>query len=157
MKNIFLISSFIVILLFSSCNFNITDIPGPQISTNIKSAKSHGTFICAFTPNGKKLNGSEMKSIFAEKKYFLNEGFFGRFDIDCCESQLVIIYNGNDYVETLNDIPQNWEVVGFFPSYTGILMKSYKGSVFPDSIPIKIIPDVKKPDSIEMLTLYKVK
>ena len=77
-KNMICILSGLTISLFlSSCNFNITDIPGPQISSTIETSKKHGTFICAYNLKGNKINGIRVESFFAEKKYWLGEGLFG--------------------------------------------------------------------------------
>ncbi len=46
-----------VIAFMQSCNFNIDDIPGRQVSWSIKSAKKHDTFICAYRANGIQLTG----------------------------------------------------------------------------------------------------
>jgi hypothetical protein len=139
-----------ILIMVSSCNFNINDNPGPQTSSSIESSKSHGAFICAYKVNGSRINGSLVESIFAEKKYWLNQGFFGSFDINCCQSQLVIVYDSSHNSTPLNDVPENWEVI-----HSDIMVKYYDGIVFPDTIHIMVKPDVKK-DSVNDITLYKV-
>jgi hypothetical protein len=147
----------LTVLFFSSCNFNLTDIPGPQISTTIRSSKKHGTFICSFRIKGNALNGVEIESIFAEKKYFLRKGFFGKSKINSSESQLVIVFKSDNKMITINDIPKNWDVVGFTLHNSKIIVNEYKGNIFKDSIQIKLIPNLKVPSSFEILTLYKIK
>ena len=68
-------------------------------------SKKHDTFICEYKLSGDKINGLKIESIFAEKKYWLGEGFWSRFDINCCESQLIIVFKDNNTMTTLNDIP----------------------------------------------------
>jgi hypothetical protein len=145
------VTSFALIaLLFPSCNFNIDDNPGPQISSSVEDAKNHNTFICAYKVNRNRINGSLVNSIFAEKKYWLNEGFFGTFDINCCESQLIIVYDSSHNSTPLNDIPESWEAI-----HSDIIAKYYDGIVFPDTIHIMVKPDVTK--AIENdITLCKI-
>ena len=156
-KNSKIISSVLVISqVFFSCNFNVTNIPGPQVSSTIETSKRHGTFICAYFLNGNNINGLRVESFFAEKKYSLTEGIFGRFTIDCCESQLVIRLKDDNTIITLNDIPQNWEILGFKSQNSKIIVKNYKGISFPDSLSIIVRPDVKNKVVFEKLTLYKL-
>ena len=142
----------ILLNLLSSCNFNITDMPGPQISSTIESAKKHGSFICGFKVNENKINGSPVNSIFAEKKYWLSEGFWGHFEVNCCESQIVIVYDVSHNAVKGNDVPEYWKYINNL-----VVTRYYKGTVFPDSITIKVIPDINKPDSFGNFTLYKIK
>ena len=141
-----------LIMLFSSCNFNITDNPGPQTSTSIDWSKKHGAFICAYKVNGNRINGNLVESIFAEKKYRLNEGFFGTFEIDCCESQLIIVYDSSHNSNPLNDVPENWN---YFRGE--IIVKQYTGVVFPDTVHIRVRPNVKDSTVVNDFTLYKIK
>ena len=144
-------------MLSFSCNFNITDNPGPQISSTIESSKKHNTFISAYKIDSNNINGIPIKSIFAEKKYWLSKGFFGKFNINCCESQLIIKLIDDNTMITLNDIPQNWEVIDFRSLNSKMIIKSQKGIVFPDSITILIRPDVKNKNTLDSLTLYKLR
>jgi len=144
----------ITFCLISSCNFNITDNPGPQISSTIESSKKHGTFICAYKITGNKLNGFEVTSIFAEKSYLLTEGLFGHFDIDCCKSQLVIVLK-NDVIPTLNNEPINWKIIDFEIPHSSMAVKYYKSAVFPDKLDIQVIPSIKDTSNIENITLLK--
>ena len=86
----------------------------------------------------------------------MTEGIFGRFTIDCCESQLVIRLKDDNTIITLNDIPQNWEILGFKSQNSKIIVKDYKGISFPDSLSIIVRPDVKNKVVFEKLTLYKL-
>jgi hypothetical protein len=164
MKSSYIINNSITILLllslsqfFYSCNFNITDNPGPQISTTITTAKERGSFICSYNLKGSKINGLRVESVFAEKKYSLGDGIFGKFSLDCCESQLVISFKDDNNITTLNDVAQTWEVLGFKVWNSKILVKDYNGILFPDSIQIIIVPDVNNKTAFEKLTLYKIK
>lgn len=139
----------------SSCNFNITDKPGPQISSTIESSKNHGAFICAYDVNGNSINGLRIQSVFAEKKYWLEEGYLGEFKINCCESQLIIKLIDENTLITLNEVPQNWEVIGFRSLNSKMIVKSQKGIVLPDSITILIRPDVKNKNTLESVTFHK--
>ncbi len=152
--------SSIIFLIFAaalcSCNFNINDIPGRQVSWSIKSSRKHGAFICAFRVPGDTINGIKIYEIFGERKYELGSGIFGRFTINCCESQLVITSTDFNYV-TLNGVPQNWEMIGFDPVHSDILAKEYQTINFPDSLVIKIRPNVKDSNNVKAVTLYKIK
>jgi hypothetical protein len=150
---IFFIVSF---LIYSSCNFNITDKSGPQISSTIESSKNHNAFICAYDVNGHRINGLRIESIFAEKKYWLEDGYLGKFKINCCESQLIIKLLDDNTMITLNDIPQNWEAIDFRSLNSKMIVKFQKGIVFPDSITILIKTDVKNKNILDSLTLYKL-
>ena len=156
-KTAFILLAFTGCQIFLSCNFNITDVPGPQVSSTIETSKRHDTFICAYTLSGNKINGLRVESFFAEKKYSLSEGLLGKFKIDCCESQLVISIEDDNTIITLIDTPQNWEIIGFKSLNSKIIVKDYKGISFPDSLAIVVRPDVRNEDIFEKLTLYKVK
>lgn len=138
-----------------SCNFNLTNIPGPQISSSIQSSINHKTFICSYLLNGSIINGVQIESIFAEKKYVLGEGIFGKFKIDCCQSQLVIKLKDDNTITTLNDVSENWEILGFMSNNSKILVKDFKGISFTDSLSIIIIPNVNNKVVFKKLTLYK--
>jgi len=148
--NLFIASFALIATLLSSCNFNIDDIPGPQTSSSIEDAKNHKTFICAYKVNGNRINGSLVNAIFAEKKYWLNEGFFGRFEINCCESQLIIVYDSSHNSTPLNDIPENWEAI-----HSDIIVKYYDGIIFPDTVHIMVKPDTAKA-IVNDIALYKI-
>ncbi|MEO6228563.1 MAG: hypothetical protein ABIP10_00480 [Ferruginibacter sp.] len=151
-----IVSTITISLLLTSCRFNITDNPGPQISSNLESSKSHGAFLCEYKINGSRISGLKVKSIFAEKKYGLQTGFWGKFDINCCESQLVILFQDDNTMTTLNDNPENWEVVGFHLHDSKIIIKYYQGISLPDNIEIYIRSNVENKDSFEIITLNKL-
>ena len=132
--------------IFSSCNFNITDNPGQQVSSSIESAKKPGTYICAYKVIGDQINGYPIQLIFAEKQYYLNEGIFGTFEINCCESQLVIFFKGENNTASLNGIPQNWDIIGFDQLHSQMMVKYFSEVNFPDTIQISVRPDVNKVD-----------
>lgn len=157
MKPTFILLAFICCQIFLSCNFNITDNPGPQVSSTIETSKRRGTFICAYTFSEKIINGLQVESFFAEKKYILSEGILGKFEINYYESQLIIRLKDDNTIITLNGIPQNWEISGFKSLNSKIIVKDYKGIYFPDSLAIIVIPDVRNDDIIKKVTLYKVK
>lgn len=144
-----------MLCLISSCNFNITDNPGPQISSTIESSKKHKTFIGEYKIAGDKMNGREITSIFAEKSYSLTEGLFGHFVIDCCQSQLVIIFKTDSGIITLNDTPINWQVIGFKTLHSNSIVKYYTNTVFPDSFNVQVMPSISDTLDIENVTLYK--
>lgn len=147
---------FLFVGVLLSCNINITDNPGPQVSTSIESAKKRHTFIDSYKLNTNTINKIPIESIFVEKKYFLPTGFLKSFDINCCESQMVIVFKEDNNTTSLNDIPLNWSIVGFDQPNSRIMVKSIKGTKWPDIVHIFMKPYVQ--DSItEDLTLYKSK
>lgn len=133
-----------IVGIFVSCKFNITDNPGPQLSTSIESAKMHSTFICAYKIKGNMINNIPLESIFAEKKYSLGQGFFKGFETDCCETQLVIVFKENNKTASLNDVPTTWDIIGFSQPNSRIMVKYIKGIFLPDTVHIMVRPDVKK-------------
>ena len=143
-------------IFLASCNFNITDNPGPQISSSIKSSKKHNTFICAYRVNSNTINNIHVKEIFLEKKYFLHEGFFGNFEINCCESQLVIIFKEDNKTTTLNGVPMGWAIIGFNQLNSLAMVQYLKGFIFPNTINIILIPNVKSNHINENIKLFKV-
>jgi len=156
LNKIYIVISIAITMLLFSCNFNITDNPGPQISSTIESSKKHNTFICAYKIDSNNINGIPIESIFAEKKYWLSKGFFGKFNINCCESQLIITFKDDNNIITLDGIPQNWEIIDFKPIHSKMLIRDYKSNLFPDTIQLKIIPDVKNKQIFETLNLYRI-
>ncbi len=131
----------------------MTDNHGPQISSTIESSKKHKTFICSYKITESKLNGQEIASIFAEKSYSLTEALFGHFDIDCCKSQLVIVFKNVSGIDTSNKV--NWKVLGFEPYHSYIIVKDYYDTVFPNKIDIQVMPSIKDTLNIENVTLLK--
>jgi len=160
MRYIYVVFYLTITVLLSSCDFKLNDEPGAQISASIKEAKSHGTFICSYGVKGNKIDGIEIKSIFAEKKYWRGEGVFFKKKINCCESQLVIVSNDNEPFTTERaGFNKRWKINGFKNKYTLRLFKEYEGILFPDTIPIAIMA-IKGQDCgkiIQRLTLYKIR
>ncbi|MEB0262309.1 MULTISPECIES: hypothetical protein [unclassified Mucilaginibacter] len=148
----------IINILLSSCGFNVTDNPGEQMSSSIDVSKNHSAFICAYQVQGNNINGIPIKTIFAEKEYWLDKGLFGKHHVDCCKSHLVIVSKGYFATDSTGyDI--NWELINFKSQHSSIIFKDYNGILFPDSIPI-IVVSIKGKDSsqvIKKLTLYKIK
>ena len=142
-------------VLLVSCNFNITDNPGPQISSTIQSSKAHNVFICAYRIDSSTINGILVESIFAEKKYSLSKGLFGKFNLNCCESQLIIIFKSDHNMISLDGIPQNGEIENFIPIHSKMLIRDYKTIFFADTIHLKILPDMKSKLIFKTLNLYK--
>ena len=143
------------VIFLSSCNFNITDNPGPQISYSINTAKKHNTFINSYRVRGNTINKIAVKEIFLEKKYFLQKGFFKDFEIDCCESQLIIVFNENNKTSTLDGIPLTWNIVDFNQLNSKVMIKYLKGFNLPNVIDLILKPNVKNPDIIENIQLIK--
>src|SRR6478609_4164326 len=86
-------------LLFASltsCDFHVIKRTGPQYSRSVNQAKQNQTFICEYKLKDSVINGVKIKSIFAERKYSHDGGFFSKFEIDCCNSQLVLV--SKDYL-----------------------------------------------------------
>ena len=148
---------FIVVEMLLSCNFNITDNPGPQISTSIASAKKHHTFIDSYKLNVNTINKIPIQSIFVEKKYFLPVGYLRSFDINCCESQMIIIFKEDNNTTSLNGVPLNWSIVGFDQPNSRIMVKPFNGIKWPDTVHISVKPNIQNDSITENLTLYKVK
>jgi len=142
--------------LLSSCGFNVNNSPGPQMSMSIKEAQKHGTFICEYKIKGGVINGVGIKTIFAEKKFWRQKGLLLKKQINCCESQLVIV-SSEPFVADGVGSDINWKVVGFETQSSYIINKDYKSILLPDSIPITVVAIKGKDTSqvIQKLILYK--
>jgi hypothetical protein len=155
MKNIFF--SFILLLFLTSCQFHNIETPGAQISWSVAEAKKNNTFICGYKLPGNKINGIKIETIFAEKKYSSDGGYFSKYQIDSINSQLVIV--AKDYMAKDGlGLGVNWNISGFNPYSGKITYRNYNFKSFPDSIPI-IITAITGKDStkvVEKLTLYKI-
>jgi len=150
--------SFGICFLLSSCDFNVNDSPGDQMSMSIKEAKRHGTFICEYKIKGGVINGVRIKTVFAERKFLREDGLLLRKRINCCESQLVIV-STQPLSNEATGYDFDWKISGFESPGTFLIYKDYNGILFPDSIPITVVA-VKGKDStqfIEKRTLYKIK
>lgn len=144
------------VIMLSSCNFNITDNPGHQISSSIMSAKKHKTLLGSYRVSSNTINKIPIKEIFIEKRYFLKKGFFEDFEINCCESQLIIVFNEDNKTTTLDGIPSSWNIVGFDQLNSTVMIKDLKGFVSPSIINIVLIPNVEKAEIIENIQLIRI-
>jgi hypothetical protein len=149
----------LICFLLSSCDFNINDGPGPKISSSVKESQKHGTFICAYKLRDNYISGIRIQTIFAEKKFLREKGFFLKKVISCCESQLIIVSSTEPFSTQSSGYGVNWKITGFVtPSpFASVIYRDYKGMLFPDSIPITVMA-IKGKDSaqiIQRLTLYK--
>ncbi|MEO8885317.1 MAG: hypothetical protein ABI367_04580 [Mucilaginibacter sp.] len=126
------------------------------MSGTIKESKSHGTFICGYRIKGNKINNIPIKEIFAEHQFWREEGVFLKKDINCCQSQLVIVSSKPFVLDGVgSDI--NWKIVGFETRGSYVITKDYKTILLPDSIPIVVVAINGKDTSqvVQKLTLYK--
>jgi hypothetical protein len=124
---------------------------------SVKEAQKHGTFICEYKIKGGVINGVEIKTVFAEKKFWRDKGLLLKKEINCCESQLVIV-SSKPFVMDGVGSGINWKVLGFETKSSYILSKDYKSTVLPDSISITAVA-IKGKDSsqvIQKLNLYKI-
>lgn len=157
MKFNYVFFSFLTLLFLSSCDFNINDSPGPQMSMSVREAQSHGTFICEYTVPDSSINGVKIKTIFAEKKFWRQEGVLLKKQINCCESQLVIV-STQSFSGGSSGYDVDWKLSGFESPSTYLVYRNFKSIIFRDSIPITIVV-IKGRDSsqvIKRLTLHKV-
>jgi hypothetical protein len=143
----------------TGCDFNINDGPGPKMSSSVDESQQHGTFICAYKLKLDTLQGIRIQTIFAERKFYREQGLWEKKVINCCESQLVMVSSTQPFSTQSAGYGVNWKIAGFItPSpFASIIYRDYKGVLFPDSIPIKIVA-IKGKDStqiIQRLTLYK--
>ncbi len=144
----------IISIVMTSCNFHVIKKPGPQVSWSVVQAKENKTFICSYKLKDSTINGIKIEAIFAERKYSSDGGFFSKFDIDCCESQLVIV-SVNYLASEGAGFSVKWDIPGFNLYSSNLIYQDYKGGLFPDSIPISVI-SLKNKQIIEKHTLYKI-
>jgi hypothetical protein len=110
---------------------------GPQYSWSIQDAKKNKTFICEFKAESSVIEGSKIESIFAEKQYKSDGGFFSGYQIDSCKSQIVFV--SKDYLtKEGKGYGVNWQMEGF-QTYSGkIIFRKFNTSQFPGKIKIKV-------------------
>ncbi len=146
MKARYAISILITSFMLTACDFNINDNPGPQMSSSIKESQKHNTFICAYKLRGAAINGIKIQTVFAEKQFFREKGFFLKKVIICCESQLVIVSQTQPFSTQSSGYDTDWKILGFVnPSpEASLIYRDYKGTLFPDSIPIIVISIKRK-------------
>ena len=153
-KNIFSIFFTLLVVLLTSCDFHVVKRTGPQYSWFVDQAKQKKTFICEYRLSDSTIKGVKIESVFAEHKYFHDGGFFSKFDIDCCNSQLVVV--SKDYLASYGTgYSVDWDIPQFEIYSSNIIYRDYKGTAVPDSILLKVIA---KSDSrvIQSITLRKV-
>lgn len=153
MKRITIYFALLACVLLSACDFNINDGPGRHWSSSIKQSKRRGAFICAYTVKDSTINKLKIKEIFVEKQIWRGEGFFATNTIDCCSAQLIIISDGPfSYGKTGYGF--DWFISGFDP---GGMSADYKGTVFPETIPIEVVVKGEKGNTVTKYYLTKVK
>jgi hypothetical protein len=158
MKNYLLYLIFLFTILVEGCQFHYIENPGPQISSSIKVSKANSVFINAYKPNLNRINGVLIDTVFAEKKYSSDGGFFSNYKIDSNNLQLIIVTR--DYlVRNGKGFGVNWIVQGFNPYSGKIAYRDYKQRELPDSIIMEIdsMNDGHLTQIIGKLTLHKVK
>lgn len=126
-----------VMVMLSACDFNVTNSPGPQISSSIEIAKKNGTFICEY--NGQQLNSINhqirIASVFLERRYRRKKDFFLTKDIDCCASQLVIISS-----HPLVNYGTGWKLTDFTRQPSSFcVVKEIAGISAPDSMQLNYV------------------
>lgn len=158
MKNVCVVSSLLCAMIFTtvSCGLNLKENPGPKFSTSIESAKKNGTFMYSYRMNSRSINNIPVESIFVEKKYFLPKGLLSSYEIECCESQIVIVFAEDNKTASLNDIPINWSIAGFDQPTTRVMTLKIKGTEWPDTIRLIVMPDVKNDKMVESIPIYKI-
>ena len=146
-----------ICFLFLSCDFNINNRPGPQMSMSVKEAQSNGTFICEYGIVGNTINGIHINTIFAEKKFWRNEGVLLKKQINCCESQLIIV-SAQHFSNDGTGYDFDWNLQGFEGLGNYLIYKDFMSISLPDSIPITVVAINGKDSTrvIEKLTLYKI-
>lgn len=138
-----------------SCDFHVVKNPGLQLSWSASQAKENNTFICSYKLEDSTINGVKIEAVFAERKYSSDGGFFSGYNIDCCKSQLVIV--SADYLASEGTgFSVDWDIPEFNLYSSNLIYSDYKGTLFPDSIPISVL-STKDKRIIQKLTLYKVK
>lgn len=157
MKGFYVYFLLFMCALFSACDFNINDSPGPQMSFSVKEAKKHGTFICAYSVKDSVINGIKISSIFAEKKFWRDEGVLEKKTINCRESQLVIISDSCLSCDGIGPYDSKWNISGFDLKSSYAICANFKGTTFHDRMPIKLIKKSKNGDIDSIIYLVKIK
>lgn len=121
-----------------SCDFNINHMPGPQLSWSIDQAKKYKTFICEYKVPGNRINGQPIREIFAERKYSRDIGLLSAKEIDCCESQLLIMSDSIVSGEG-RGFEFEWTIKGFRAPHGYAAVANFKGTLFPNTFPITVI------------------
>jgi hypothetical protein len=136
--------------LLLSCEYNIHDYAGLQVSRDSNISKKHDAFICSYA-HPRSVKGLYIKEVFAEKQYSLKRVFY---PVNDTMSQVVIVfdmYNGEE-----REI--GWKFKGF--EYAGEYGKhkklEKKGIDYPDSLSIDII-SLADSSVLETMVLHKMK
>lgn len=150
-KNVIVSAS--ICFSLASCDFNINDKPGPQMSFSIDESRSHGTFLAEYTTTDSLLNGFKINSVFIEKKFWRKDKLLRPKEINCCQSQLVIVCD-----DGLLDYGTIWVIkdfTGVWSSYS--VYKDFEGISLPDSIPIEVLANNSSDSSkvIQRFELHK--
>ncbi|RAJ83322.1 hypothetical protein CLV59_103286 [Chitinophaga dinghuensis] len=145
-------------LMCCSCGFNITDGPGPQVSSSVEISQEAGTFICEY--KGKTAdstaNDIPIKQIFIEKQYHFVRDFYLKKVISCCTSQLVIVTE-----QPLSGYAADWKLKDFTRQSSSYrVIKELNEVQCPDSILLNYISLNGKGEAggiIKAYYVYRVK
>ena len=80
----------------------------------------------------------KIESVFAEHKYSHDGGLFSKFDVDCCNSQLVVVSNGCLASDGIG-YSVDWDISQFKIYSSNIIYRDYKGVNLPDSITLDVL------------------
>lgn len=139
-----------------ACDFNVTNSPGPQISSSIEIAKKNGTFICAYkaAKQDSIIGRLQTGAVFLERRYRREKDFFLTKEINCCASQLVVISS-----QPLMDYGTRWKLKDFTRQPSSFcVIKESAGVNAPDSIQLHYIEfnEMNKDTLFKVIDLYKV-
>ncbi|WCT13651.1 hypothetical protein [Mucilaginibacter jinjuensis] len=125
---------------------------------SVEESQGHETFICEYKVRGNSINSVGIKTVFAERKFWREDNIWLKKEINCCQSQLVIV-STQPFSTEYTGYGISWKIQGFKAPGTYLVYKEYNGIVFPDSIPIFVVKIKNKDTSqvIETLTLDRVK
>jgi hypothetical protein len=155
---LYLYSVFLFAIFDEGCRFHYIENPGSQISSSIKVSKENSVFINAYKPNLDSINGILIDTVFAEKKYSSDGGFFSNYRIDSDKLQLIIVTH--DYlVRDGKGFGVDWIIQGFNPYSGKITYRDYKQRELPDSMVMEVdsMNNGHLTHIIGKLTLYKIK
>jgi hypothetical protein len=142
------------ILLLTSCDFHVNNRTGPQYSWSVAQSKDNRSFICEYRLNNSIINGVDIKNVVAEHAYSSDGGLFSKYDIDCCNSQIVIV--SKSYLASDGrGYSVDWDISGFKVYSSNIIYRELKGVNLPDSITL-FVRSKKNNSVLQTLTLHKV-
>jgi hypothetical protein len=155
MRTLYIYCMLIICVGLSSCDFNINDSPGRQYSLSVKESKQHRTFICEYKVKGNKINGHPINTIFAERKFWRNTGVLLTKEINCCESQLIVV--SEDIIQQGGEgFSYDWNISGFSSIGSYWAYADFRGVAFPDVLPITVINKTNNKNLSTRLYLVKV-